>query len=78
MGPDICRPTIAGLTGGIASGKSTVAAMLADAGARIIDADRTLEDYGLRVPGAEFKPAHGEIHRRNCLETLALFEGGQS
>jgi hypothetical protein len=44
----------------------------------IIDADRTLEDYGLRVPGAEFKPAHGEIHRRNCLETLALFEGGQS
>ena len=44
----------------------------------IVDADRTLEDYGLRIPGAEFKPAHGEIHRRNCLETLALFEGGQS
>ena len=43
----------------------------------IVDADRTLEDYGLRVPGAEFTPAHGEIHRRNCLETLALFEGGQ-
>jgi dephospho-CoA kinase len=31
---------IAGLTGGIASGKSTVAAMLAEAGARIIDADK--------------------------------------
>jgi dephospho-CoA kinase len=31
---------IAGLTGGIASGKSTVAAMLAAAGARIVDADR--------------------------------------
>jgi len=30
---------IAGLTGGIASGKSTVARMLADAGARIVDAD---------------------------------------
>ena len=44
----------------------------------IVDADRTLEDYGLRVPGAEFKPAHGELHRRNCLETLALFEGGRS
>jgi len=31
---------IAGLTGGIASGKSTVAAVLAEAGARIVDADR--------------------------------------
>lgn len=30
---------IAGLTGGIASGKSTVAGFLSDAGARIIDAD---------------------------------------
>jgi uncharacterized protein (DUF58 family) len=39
----------------------------------IINADRTLEDYGLRVPGAEFRPSHGEAHRRQCLETLALF-----
>jgi len=31
---------IAGLTGGIASGKSTVSAVLAEAGARVIDADR--------------------------------------
>ncbi len=30
---------IAGLTGGIASGKSTVSAVLAEAGARVIDAD---------------------------------------
>ena len=44
----------------------------------IVDADRTLEDYGLRVPGVEFEPAHGEQHRRKCLETLALFEGGGS
>jgi uncharacterized protein (DUF58 family) len=44
----------------------------------IVDADRTLEDYGLRVPGAEFDPAHGEAHRRRCLETLALFDGGAS
>ena len=42
----------------------------------IVDADRTLEDYGLRVPGAEFEPGHGEVHRRKCLETLALFDGG--
>ena len=31
---------VAGLTGGIASGKSTVARMLAAAGARVVDADR--------------------------------------
>ena len=39
----------------------------------IISADRTAEDYGLRIPGAEFPPAHGEKHRRRCLEALALF-----
>ena len=44
----------------------------------IVDADRTLEDYGLRLPGAEFEPAHGEKHRRACLETLALFEQEQA
>ena len=40
----------------------------------IIAADRTREDYGLRIPGAEFPPSHGEAHRRRCLESLALFE----
>ncbi|MCP5089634.1 MAG: DUF58 domain-containing protein [Gammaproteobacteria bacterium] len=40
----------------------------------VVSADRKQEDYGLRVPGAEFEPAHGEAHRRACLETLALFE----
>jgi uncharacterized protein (DUF58 family) len=42
----------------------------------VVDADRTREDYGLRLPGVEFEPAHGETHRRNCLEALALFEKG--
>mgnify|MGYP001822530082 CR=1 FL=1 len=42
---------VAGLTGGIASGKSTVAAMLAEAGARIIDADRIARD--IVAPGRE-------------------------
>ena len=37
---DTTPAIIAGLTGGIASGKSTVAAMLAAAGARIVDADQ--------------------------------------
>jgi len=44
----------------------------------IVDADRTLEDYGLRMPGAEFAPAHGDQHRRECLETLALFDAGDA
>jgi dephospho-CoA kinase len=37
---DAASHKIAGLTGGIASGKTTAAAMLAEAGAYIIDADR--------------------------------------
>ena len=42
----------------------------------IIDADRTQRDYGVRIPGSEFPPAHGESHRHLCLESLALFKGG--
>jgi uncharacterized protein (DUF58 family) len=40
----------------------------------IVDADRTQSDYGLRMPGAEFNPAHGDAHRHRCLETLAFFD----
>jgi uncharacterized protein (DUF58 family) len=40
----------------------------------IIDADRTQRDYGLRLPGAEFNPAHGAAHRHQCLEALSLFD----
>ncbi len=47
---------IAGLTGGIASGKSTVSRMLADAGARIIDADQIARE--VVQPGTS---AYGEI-----------------
>lgn len=47
---------IAGLTGGIASGKSTVAGMLAEAGAQIIDADKIARE--VVEPGA---PAYDEI-----------------
>ena len=39
----------------------------------IVNADRTREDYGLRLPGQSFPPAHGDAHRRQCLEALALF-----
>ena len=41
----------------------------------IMDADRLQRDYGLRVPGREFAPAHGDAHRHRCLKTLALFDG---
>ena len=44
------RP-IVGLTGGIGSGKSTVAAMLAELGAHVIDADKVGHDVDL--PGTE-------------------------
>jgi uncharacterized protein (DUF58 family) len=40
----------------------------------IIDADQTQRDYGLRIPGHEYPPAHGETHRHNCLGALAFFE----
>lgn len=39
----------------------------------VVDADRTHRDYGLRLPGIEFPPAHGNAHRHRCLQTLALF-----
>jgi len=42
----------------------------------VVDADRSMEDYGLRMPSTEFPPAHGELHKRQCLEALALFESG--
>jgi dephospho-CoA kinase len=43
-----------GLTGGLASGKSTVARWLAEAGFRVIDADRLVAElYAPGAPGAE-------------------------
>jgi dephospho-CoA kinase len=47
---------VAGLTGGIATGKSTVAALFQQAGARLIDADRIARDAVRRGT-----PAYAEI-----------------
>lgn len=65
---------IAGLTGGIASGKSTVAAVLAEAGAQLIDCDRIARELVRReTPAyrkilAHFGPGilapDGELDRR--------------
>ncbi len=39
----------------------------------VTDTDQSRADYGLRLPGREFSPAHGEAQRQRCLEALALF-----
>lgn len=44
----------------------------------VLDADRTGEDYGVRLAGVERQPSHGETHRSQCLEMLALFEPGHA
>ncbi len=38
----------------------------------VLAADKLGLDYGLRVPGQEVKPGAGEVHRKRCLEALAL------
>jgi len=44
----------------------------------VSDTDQSRADYGLRLPGQEFSPAHGEAQRQQCLEALALFGLGDS
>lgn len=39
----------------------------------ILDADAEGRAYGLRLPGVNLAPAHGETHRFECLKALALF-----
>jgi dephospho-CoA kinase len=56
---DFAEPDVWGLTGGIASGKSTVAGFFADEGFEIIDADKISHEL-TRAGGA----AHDEIVKR--------------
>ncbi|HXJ92954.1 MAG TPA: dephospho-CoA kinase [Terriglobia bacterium] len=69
-----------GLTGGIASGKSTVAAMLQDLGAKIIDADQLAHELVragspvfaeiVRHFGSKILDATGEINRKTLGEVV--------
>ena len=40
----------------------------------VLAAERAGALYGLRLPGTEIQPGHGETHRAACLEALALHE----
>lgn len=69
-----CRPVVIGLTGNIATGKSTVMAMLADLGAVVIDADRVAHEVMepgqpayeaiVQAFGDEIAPRGGPIDRQ--------------
>lgn len=65
------RPFCVGLTGGIASGKSTVAKRFAESGAGVVDTDRIAHD--LTRPGGEALPSIAAVFGADCLdETGAL------
>ncbi|MBT8098000.1 MAG: DUF58 domain-containing protein [Woeseia sp.] len=43
----------------------------------VVDAEREQRDYGLRLPGVEFPPAHGGAQRQQVLSALALYGSEQ-
>jgi uncharacterized protein (DUF58 family) len=40
----------------------------------VIEAERSRQPYGLRLPGIEISPALGQMHFHHCLRVLSLFE----
>lgn len=48
-------------------------ARLSRLAAWVLAAGRAGVDHGLRLPGLELAPEHGDAHRRRCLEALALW-----
>src|SRR5438067_1393227 len=41
----------------------------------VVTAERSGSPDGLRLPGLELAPAHGELHSAACLQALALYPG---
>ena len=39
----------------------------------VLAAEKSGQDYGLRLNGLQLPPSHGEAHKKQCLEALALF-----
>ena len=54
------------------AGTSDVEHRISRLAAWVLMADRSGQDYGLRLPAITLKPSSGEAHRRRCLEALAL------
>jgi uncharacterized protein (DUF58 family) len=54
------------------TGAAQTEAKLSRLCAWVLEADKQGVDYGLRIPGYEIKPGSGELHRKQCLEALAL------
>jgi len=40
----------------------------------VLAAERSGANYGLRLPGTEIEPSHGELHHAACLQALALYK----
>jgi uncharacterized protein (DUF58 family) len=42
----------------------------------VLELEKTNNDYGLKIPGVEIVPSHGEAHKTSLLTALALFNYG--
>lgn len=65
---DLAHTGIAGATTGGAALESALSRLCA----WVLLADKQGLHYGIRLGGQEIAPGHGEAHRRNCLQALAL------
>jgi uncharacterized protein (DUF58 family) len=60
---------------GAVPGRLGLEARLSRLAGWVVAAERAGARYGLRIPGEEIAPDHGEAHCAACLRALALYEG---